>query len=188
MYRTAVCDEQIFAVRRIFLKFSDKKWNIPMSPYCHWNDIAKLLLMIFQCPHFVSEAILQNSHTQVSNVPILSLKQHSKLSLMIFWCPHFVAETTLQNSCWWYSYVPILSLNQIAKQALPIFKCPHFEIQRQKVDFFNKKYQRHFWGCDEKKFQRQMCDCQNSLRTYVIRYLIWVSISIGNPLIFSSEK
>ena len=152
--------------------------------------------MIFQCLHFVTETTLKNSRWWYSNVPILSLKRYYKTVTHKFQMSPFCRWSNIQNCRWWYSNVPILSLKRHYKTVaddipmspfcrwtklqnrhsrysnVPILLLKRqifFEIQRQKVDFFNKKYQRHFWGCDEKKFQRQMCDCQNSLRTYVLK-------------------
>ena len=149
--------------------------------------------MIFQCLHFVTETTLKNSRWWYSNVPILSLKWYYKTDAHKFQMSPFCRWSNIQNVADDILMSPFCRWNDITKQSLMIFLCPHFvaepycktgtqeiqmspfccwsdrfffENQRQKVDFFNKKYQRHFWGCDEKKFQRQMCVCQNSLRTY----------------------
>ena len=196
-----------------------------MSAFFCWSNITKQSLMIFQCHHFVAEAILQNSHSRVSNVPILSLKQHyktvaddilmspfcrwkeiTKESLMI--CPHFVAEAILQNRRSRYSNIPILLLKRhyadnipmspfcrlsniiktvaddipmclfcrwsnTTKLSLKIFKIPLFSSKKQHIFFWNsatksglsKNVSDTFGGAMKKKFQQQMCDCQNSLRT-----------------------
>ena len=161
-----------------------------MSAFFPWSNITKQLLMIFQCLLFVTETALQNSRWRCSNVPIKTVT-------------HFFAEATFKTVADDILMSPFCRWNDITKQLLMIFLCPHFvaepycktgtpeiqmspfccwryrfffEIQQQKVDFFNKKYQRHFWGCDEKKFQRQMCDCQNSLRTYELHYAPLIKI------------
>ena len=134
-----------------------------MSQFCRWSDITKQSLTSFKCPHFVAEATFKTVADDILVSPFCCWNDITKQLLMIFLCPHFVAEPYCKTG------TPDIQMSPFCCWSDRFF----FEIQRQKVDFFNKKYQWHFWGCDEKKFQRQMCDCQNSLRTYAIdRYIL----------------